>query len=225
MSTENFWNQITERVKSFYSNNRKIVTIAGIGIVAIAALVAFLSLYWMPKRESEAGAKLAKLHHYFTTDSFAVVVNGIKGKRMSTAPQIADDYPFTSKGKEAALMAGESYLQLGKFDKALKYLKKAKADDIFLGPSILAAQATCHAELGDIDKAGSLYEKAAKMGENEFTAKYYKSAGVHYEKAGNYKKALACYEAIKAKYGKSEVGTDIDKYIYKVKGLLGELNN
>ncbi|MBS3914585.1 MAG: hypothetical protein KG003_08800 [Bacteroidetes bacterium] len=201
------------------------MNIAGISVAVVVGLILTWSLYWHPKREHESAAKIAKLHHYFETDSFSIVVNGIKGKKMATAPQIADDYGFTEKGREAALMAGLSYMHLAKWDKAIKYLDKAKADDIILGPSIYAAKGTCYAEMDKTEKAAEAYEKAAKMGDNDFTAEYYKKAGMHYEKAKEYKAALRCYQEIKSRFGKTEVASDIDKYIYKVKGLLGELNN
>jgi tetratricopeptide (TPR) repeat protein len=179
MSVENFWSSFKNRITGFYNNNRKSVNYIGGALVLIIALFAFAIFYLQPKREAAAGLKLSKLYHYFESDSFAVVVNGIKGKKMATAPEIADEYFFTNKGKEAALMAGESYLHLAKWDKALKYLNKASADDIILGPSILAARATCYSELGDISKAAKTFEKAAKWGNNDFTAQYYKKAGVH----------------------------------------------
>lgn len=225
MSAENIWNQITERLKNYYANHRKTANIIGGGVLLILALIAFVGLYWQPKREAAAATKLAKLHHYFETDSFAVIVNGIKGKKMATAPEIADGYPFTSKGREAGLMAGLSYLHLGKWEKALKYLKKAGANDMILGPSILAAQATCYSELGEYKQAAKAYEKAADWGENDYTAQYYKKAGIQFEKAGDLKSALRCYEIVKSDYHKAEIASDIEKYIYKVKGMLGELNN
>ena len=225
MSVENFWSSFKNRISGFYANNRKKVNILGGGLVVIVGLLVFVVMYWQPKREQAAGAKLAKLYHYYETDSFAVVVNGIKGKKMATAPEIADGYRFTKKGREAALMAGESYMALGKWEKALKYLNKTSADDIILGPSILSARATCYSELGEVKKAAKTYEKAADWGANDYTAQYYKKAGIHYEKAGDNKSALRCYKTIKSKYNATEIASDIDKYIYKVKGLLGELNN
>lgn len=225
MSTENFWNQTVSRIKGFYQSSRKLINIVGIAIIVVAGLIVFAKMYWLPQREQAASQKLAKLHHYFETDSFAVVVNGIKGKKMATAPEIADDYSFTNKGKEAALMAGLSFMQLGKWEKAEKYLNKANSDDLLLGPSILAAKATCYSEMNKPDKAAAAYEKAGEMGKNDFTAQYFKKAGIHYEKSGDLKSALRCYQIVKNEYSATEIGSDIDKYIYKVKGLLGELNN
>lgn len=224
MSAQNIWSSFRNRIGGYYGNNQKTVNIVGGSIIVLISLILFGLLYWQPKREEAAATKLAKLHHYFQTDSFAVVVNGIKGKKMATAPEIADQYRFTEKGREAALMAGLSYVHLAKWEKALNYLNKTDADDMFLGPSILAAKATCYSELGQIEKAAKTYEKAADWGKNDYTAQYYKKAGIHYEKAGDLKSALRCYETVKSEYSKTEIASDIEKYIYKVKGLLGELN-
>lgn len=224
MSAPFNWTNFVMQFKAFYAVNRKALNIAVIAVVGVTAISLTLKLWWLPKREKEAGAKLAKLHHYFQKDSFEVVLKGIKGKKMATAPQIADQYWLTEKGKEAALMAGEAYLQTGKFDKALDYLDKADADDIFLAPAILNAKASCYAELGKIEKAAKLYEEAGDLGKNDFCAQFYKNAGAHYELAKEYKDALRCYEKIKKQHSTTPEAGDIDKYIYRVKGLLGELN-
>ncbi len=225
MSTENFWNRYTGKLRNFYANNRKITNIIGGTALVVVGLILFWTLYWHPKRENEAATKLAKLHHYFDTDSFNIVLNGIKGKRMTTAPEIADSYGFTNKGKEAALMAGLAYLHTNKFEKALKYLDKADADDILLGPSIVAAKAGCYAELNKPEKAASTYEKAADWGKNEYTAQFLKKAGIQYELAKDYKSAVRCYERLRNEFSKTPEASDIDKYIYRAKGYLGELNN
>lgn len=225
MSTENFWNRYIKTIRSVYEQNRKITNIVAGVLVAVVALLIFWTTYWHPKREHEAAVKMAKLHHYFDTDSFNIVLNGIKGKKLATAPQIADDYPFTKKGKEAAIMAGISYMQTGKYEKAIKYFDKADADDILLGPSVVSAKAACYAEMGKPEKAASYYEKAASWGKNEFTSQFFKKAGIQYEIAKDYKSAIRCYETVKKEYSKTSEASDIDKYIYRAKGYLGELNN
>lgn len=224
MSAPLNWKSIQSRIVTFYAGNKKVLNIAVAAVLGVTALSLFWKLYWQPNREKEAGAKLARLHHYFQKDSFEVVLKGIKGKKMATAPQIADDYWGTKKGREAALMAGEAYLHTGKFEKALEYLDKAEANDMFLAPSILSARAACYAELGKLEKAAETYEKAGDLGKNDFCAQFYKNAGIHYELAGEFKSALRCYEKIKKEYSTTSEAGDIDKYIYKVKGLLGELN-
>lgn len=225
MSTENSLNRYVGIVRDYYTKNRKITNIIGGTALAVIALFLFWTLYWHPKRESQAATKLAKLAHYFETDSFNIVLNGIKGKKMTTAPEIADSYGFTKKGKEAALMAGLSFMHTGKFEKALKYLDKANAGDILLGPSIVSAKAACYAELGKSDKAAASYEKAAEWGKNEYTSQFLKKAGIQFELAKDYKSAIRCYEKLRSDYSKTPEASDIEKYIYRAKGYLGELNN
>jgi tetratricopeptide (TPR) repeat protein len=225
MSEQNIFNRYADKIRNFYSGNKKIVNIVGGSVILVIGLIAFWTLYWHPKREHAAAAKLAKIQHYFDTDSLNIVLNGIKGKKLTTAPEIADSYGFTKKGKEAALMAGVAYLQTGKYEKALKYLDKADANDLLLGPSIAAAKAGCYAELGKIEKAAETYEKAADWGNNEFTALFLKKAGIQFELAKDYKSAIRCWEKLRSHYSKTPEASDVEKYIYRAKAYLGELNN
>jgi tetratricopeptide (TPR) repeat protein len=211
-------------VKEFYAGNKKVVTLAGSTILSVVTISLFWSLYWHPHRESEAAAQLAPLHHYFEKDSFEVVLKGIKGKKMMTAPEIADSYFLTEKGKEAALMAGIAYMQTGKFKKAISYLDKADPKDQFLSAAVLSAKASCYAELGKLEKAAGIYEEAGEKSTSDFSAQYWKNAGIHYEQAESYGKALECYEKIKNEYSASPEATDIDKLIYKMKALQGDFN-
>ncbi|MBM3398943.1 MAG: tetratricopeptide repeat protein [Bacteroidetes bacterium] len=211
-------------IKQFYAVNKKVVTLAGSTIVSVITITLFWSLYWHPLRESEAAAKLAPLHHYFEKDSFYVVLKGIKGKKMMTAPEIADSYFLTDKSNEAAMMAGLAYMQTGKFEKAISYLEQAEPKDQFLSAGILSARAHCYSELGKPDKAADLYAEAGSKSSSEFSAQYWKNAGIHYEKAESYSKALDCYEKIKNEYSSAAEASDIDKYISKVKALQGDFN-
>jgi len=211
-------------LKAFYAENKRVVILAGTSILSVVIVSLFWSRYWHPQRESEAAAKLAPLHHYFDKDSFNVVLKGIKGKKMMTAPEIADSYFLTDKGKEAAMMAGIAYMQTGKFDKAITYLDKANPNDQFLSAGVLGAKAACYAELGKLEKAADIYAEAGSKSESDFSAQYWKSAGIHYEQAESYTKALDCFEKIKNEFSTTAEASDIDKYIYKVKALKGDFN-
>jgi len=224
--------QITEnlrqRLTDFYSNNKKTVQIVAGSLVVIVGG----SYYWygihMPQQESQAAEKLAKLEYYFMNDSTAMVLNGNKALKIESAPSIADSYSGTHKGSEAALMAGLTYLHTGEFQKALDYLDMADAGDAILAPQIISAQAACYSELNDYAKAASLYERAAKLGDNEFTARNYVKAAQHYTLNKDYKEALRCWETLKQDYPLSqEMGQEVqnaDMYIQHLKGLLGDLN-
>jgi tetratricopeptide (TPR) repeat protein len=115
-------------------------------------------------------------------------------------------------------------LKKAEYKKGVDYMDKFSANDALLGPSIIAAKAACKSGLGELEKAASLYEKAARLGDNEYTSIYFQKAGVHYEMSKNYSAALACYEELDNKYGTTREGQDAEKYIYRLKGLMGELN-
>src|SRR5689334_15880645 len=114
MSIQNKWNNFRADSAVYFEKNRRMLTYAGAALVLLIGLGVFYKLWWQPKREEAASVKLAKLHHYFDNDSFDVVINGIKARKIPGAPEIADQYGWTQKGREAALMAGIAYLKIGK---------------------------------------------------------------------------------------------------------------
>ena len=75
-----------------------------------------------------------------------------------------------------------------------------------------------YAEKGDLDKALSLYKKAASTNPNDALTPYYlKKVGMLQEKQGDYTAAIEQYEAIKTSYPESSDARDIDKYIVRAK--------
>jgi tetratricopeptide (TPR) repeat protein len=222
-STEKSVSSFTTNISNFFSENKSnLIKWAAIPL-AIIALVVVWRVWWLPQRNAEANTKLAKLHHFYKLDSMDVV---LKGKsKVTSAPEIARSYWLTAKGKEAALMAATAYLKQGKYQEAIDFFDKCKSRDNTLRASILAGKASCYSELKEYKKAGSLYLQAAKIGDNEFTAMFYKKAGIHFEMSKEYGKAVKAYTALKTKYagtGIQEI-SDIDRYIYKAKALNGDL--
>mgnify|MGYP006377786675 FL=1 len=69
-------------------------------------------------------------------------------------------------------------------------------------------------ELGNVAEAAKAYENAAAKSANSFTSPMYLlRAGMAYEMAGNYAKAIAAYNKIKADYPNSNEGLSIEKNI------------
>ncbi len=215
---------IQSRIAAFYEGNKKRVQIIGFAAIAIIGGTIYWFQFYMPSQEKEAEVKFAKLWHYFKTDSLDVVLKGDKANKIMSAVEIANKYGMTAKGKEASLMAGLAYLKKGEYKKSLDYLDNFNGGDAILGPSTIAAKAACYSGLGEMSKAADLYEKAAKLGENEYTSTYYQKAAVHYELNKDYSSALSCYETLENKYSATREGQEAEKYIYRLKGLMGELN-
>jgi tetratricopeptide (TPR) repeat protein len=213
-----------ENFLEFYRNNKMRIIVAG-AVVAAGVLGGFYwATYYIPAQESKAAKALAPMHYYFKNDSMELVLNGDKSRRIVSAKSIADDYGSTSKGKEAALMVSIAYMRTKKYEEALNYIGKTEANDDILSAAILNMKAVCYSNLGETEKAASQFAKAGDVAENEFAAEYYKRAGIHYETAENYEKALNYYQLIADKYPTTGVGSDINKYVYKMKAKLGEYN-
>jgi tetratricopeptide (TPR) repeat protein len=213
-----------ENFLEFYRNNKMRIIVAG-AVVAAGVLGGFYwATYYIPAQESKAAKALAPMHYYFKNDSMELVLNGDKSRRIVSAKSIADDYGSTSKGKEAALMVSIAYMRTKKYEEALNYIDKTEANDDILSAAILNMKAVCYSNLGETEKAASQFAKAGDVAENEFAAEYYKRAGIHYETAENYEKALNYYQLIADKYPTTGVGSDINKYVYKMKAKLGEYN-
>jgi len=213
-----------ENFLEFYRNNKMRIIVAGAVIAASVFGGFYWATYYIPAQESKASKALAPMHYYFKNDSMELVLNGDKGRRIVSAKSIADDYGSTSKGKEAALMVSIAYMRTKKYEEALNYLDKTEANDDILSAAILNMKAVCYSNLGETEKAASQFAKAGDVAENEFSAEYYKRAGIHYETAENYEKALNYYQLIADKYPTTGVGSDINKYVYKMKAKLGEYN-
>lgn len=216
--------QFKEKFSAFYTANKKSIVIVSTVVVAGIAGGYYWAMEYIPAQETKAAKALAPIHYYFKNDSMDIVLNGNKALKVKSAKSVADEFGSTSKGKEAALMTSIAYMRAKKYEEALKYLDKSEANDEILSGAILNMKAVCYSNLGETEKAASNFAKAGDVAANEFSAEYYKRAGIHYETAENYEKALKYYQLIADKYPTSGVGTDINKYVYKMKAKLGEYN-
>ena len=74
-----------------------------------------------------------------------------------------------------------------------------------------------YSESNEMDKALSLYKKAANTDKVDvLTAYYLKKYGMLSEVQGNTADALAAYKEIKEDYPETPSGRDIDKYIVRI---------
>lgn len=224
MNIQEKYNELRALASNYYTVNKKIVNYSIIGLVVVIGGFFYVKYSYLPDQEKSASEKLARTYHYFQVDSMNIVVKGDKAMKVTSAVEVADKYGFTQKGMEAAYMAGAAYLKLKKFEKALEYLNKVDFEDQILAPAVLSMKASCESELGHPEDAAKLYEEAGLMAENELSAQYLKKAGIHYEITKNWDNALSCYQVIQQKYPMSPEGSDIDKYIYKMKAEMGEFN-
>jgi len=211
--------QISEtlsKAEQYIEKNQKLLGIIFVSILLVVGGVFAYFNYYLKPRETEAQQQMFKAQEYFEVDSFKLALNG-DGNNLGFL-DISDDYSGTKAGNIANYYAGISYLYLGQYDLAIKFLKDFSSDDMLINSISIGATGDAYMEKDNMEEAISYYLKAAKNTENDFTTPVYlHKAGVAYELLGKHKEALEIYEQIKADYKKSQEGRDIDKYITRAK--------
>jgi tetratricopeptide (TPR) repeat protein len=201
----------------FFEKNAKIISIVfGAAVVVALLLLATHRFYTLP-RENKAKEQIFTAEQYFEKDSFNLALNG--DGNYPGVLDIIDNYGRTPAGNLAKYYAGISYLHIGKYKEAIGYLENFKTDDLLLKPVATGAIGDAYAELGNKEKAVKYYAEAAAVKANNFTTPIYllKEGRMH-EQMGNKELALARYQTIKDKYGDSNEGRLVDKYIARLTG-------
>lgn len=206
------------RTEHFLEENYKILLII-LGVIVGLVAIGWLGKLYLNKRNNEAQSQIYQAERYFETDSIKLALNG-DGNYLGFL-DIANDYKFTKTGNLANYYAGISYLHLGNFEEAIKYLDKYSKKDEVIGSIAIGATGDAYAELGNVEKAVDKYLEAADYAQNSFnTPVYLMKAAELYELQNKYSEALKLYERIKKDYPESTEGSTIDKNIARVKVLI-----
>lgn len=209
------------KTEHFIEKNQKIImyVIASI-IVIIGGYMAFQKFYVGP-REKEAEAQMFNAEKYFEKDSLKLALNG-DGNNLGFL-DIIDEYSITKSADLAHYYAGICYLKLGQYEEAIEQLEKFDGDDQIVSSMAIGAIGDAHMELGDNEQALKYYLKAVDNSNNLFTAPLFlMKAGLTYEVMGKYEDAKKIYERIQKDYYRSFESREIEKYISRAKGMLGE---
>ncbi|MEZ4828066.1 MAG: tetratricopeptide repeat protein [Bacteroidia bacterium] len=202
-------------IEEFVVKNRNLLLI-GVGVIAIviAAVVGYNAM--RSGKHTEASSEMFQAVKYFEADSFDLALNG-DGLALGLL-DIADDYSGTDAANLANFYIGSIYAKKGDLESAREYLEKVSLGDNLFSMSTLSALAFVYEDLGNPEKAASLFERAAfTPAENEaLTPAMLLNAGRNYEAAGKPSKALDLYEKIKKDFPTSSEGLNIDKYIGRV---------
>ena len=201
----------------FFEKNAKIISIVFGAAVVIALLLLATHRFYTIPHETKAKEQIFTAEQYFEKDSFNLALNG--DGNYPGFLDIIDNYGRTPAGNLAKYYAGISYLHIGKYKEAISYLEDFKTDDLLLKPVSTGAIGDAYAELGNKEKAVKYYAEAAAVTTNNFTTPIYllKEGRMH-EQMGNKELALARYQSIKDKYGDSNEGRLVDKYIARLTG-------
>ncbi|NCI46202.1 tetratricopeptide repeat protein [Sediminibacterium soli] len=209
-------NEAVERIQGFWARFQKpLLIVLAVVIVGGGGWYAYKQYIVKPKEEKAAEA-IFKAEQYFAMDSSRLVLNG-DGQNRGVL-YVISNYGGTRAAELAHYYAGVSYLKLGDFNNAVKYLKDFSTDAKQIQLMAYGCLGDAYSELNKKEDAIASYKKAAAAFEDDEanSAEYLFRAGLLAETSGNTQQALELYKELKDKYPQTDKGLQADKYIYRL---------
>ncbi len=227
--------EAVEKVKSIWEKSGKMITYVGLAVILVlAGWIGYQKLIKEPK-ELKAGETIFLAEGLFgkmsTTgfnkDSVNIVLNGgtLDGATITGMLKVISNYDGTKTANRARYITGACYLQIGEFDKAIKYLKEFEgngADQIQSKAFVMLGHA--YAEKNQTEEALNNYKKAAEVNtkDESITPDALMLYAGYAESNGKKTEAVDSYKKIKNNFPNyiSSSNGDIDKRLAR----LGEFN-
>ena len=207
---------VNKAIGFWEKNNKKLITIFSLVIIIVGGYLSYTNFVLLPK-EQKASEDLFAAENFFRKDSFNLALNG--NANAAGFLKVIDKYEGTKSANLAKLYAGESYLHLGEFQKALNYLGEFNAH----GASQIEAKAEgllgdAYAELKKNEEAIDHYKKAGTLftEDQAISSEYLFRGALLSEVAGKTDQAIELYKIIKDKYPRTEKGFVVDKYLTRL---------
>lgn len=225
----NTLDETASKTEKFFSKYQSIII--GFILVAIVGVLGFIGYekFIVEPKQNEATNELSQSQTFFDMalesaqtqerDSlFNLAINGAQGKFGFV--DVAKEYSSTKSGNLANYYAGISYLNIGKYDLAIEYLDKFKADDEMISAFALGAMGDAFSKLEQFDNALEYYEKAAKHRDNDYTTpKYLFKAALTAMAMQDAEKAIKHLNTIEEKYPDSEQAESLKPYLGKAMAM------
>lgn len=213
---------LASKADELFSNKKNRNLVFGIGGVLASLVLSFLGYkLYISNQDKEAQQEMFQAVYYFEADSLGRALNG-DGINYGFL-QIIEDYSGTDAANLSKFYTGATYLKLGDFRSAIRYLEDFRSDDLLVQARAYALTGDAYLELGNYSAAVSSYESAANYKPNkDFTPVYLEKLAIAYESNGNYKAAADAYGKIVEKYTNSSLFQDAKKQKARLQGLAAE---
>ncbi|GAB4233368.1 MAG: tetratricopeptide repeat protein [Ekhidna sp.] len=212
-------NAIVEKANEFFDNKRNRLMVFIIGGLIAAVIVGFAGYnYYITNQNNTAQEELFQAQYYFEADSLGLALNG-DGNSYGFL-EIIESFPGTKAANLANFYAGASYLRLGDFDGAVRYLKDFSSDDYLVQARAYALIGDAYMEQDDFTNAISYYQRASDYKPNKsFTPIYLKKLAIAQEQNGELAKAASTYGIIEKEYPQSTQIHDAKKQKARLEAL------
>jgi tetratricopeptide (TPR) repeat protein len=218
---------VLQKARGFWDQYSKPITyIASAIIVVLVAWLVYKYMFKVPEQE-KADKVVFVTQKYFTefttaTDSAKLLMATKVLNGDGTNPgalRIIDQYSGTPAANLCEYYAGACYLQLGQYEKSIKYLKDFDANGATqIQSRALGMIGDAYAEMNKNDDALNYYKKAAAVNEkDDFTSsEYLFRAALFAQTVGKTKDAIDLFKKIKTDYPLTEKAANVDRYLAKL---------
>ncbi|MFZ9588992.1 MAG: tetratricopeptide repeat protein [Chitinophagaceae bacterium] len=214
---ENADQEVVDKAIGFWQSYGKKLSIGlAVVVVAIGGYWAYGNFVQQPK-EIKANEDIFAAENLFRKDSFALALNGTAGTPGFL--KIMDKHSGTKAANLAHLYAGESYLQLGEYQKAIDQLNAFKAGGAKqIEAKVEGLLGDACAELKKNDEAIEHYKKAGTLfaDDQAISSEYLFRGALLSEIAGKNDQAIELYQILKDKYPRTDKGFVVDKYLARL---------
>lgn len=203
---------------------KPVLTALTVIVVIVAAWLGYKNFVVAP-RENKANNALTTVQEAFQqaifspgldTAAYNAVLNGVGTNR--GALYIIRNYGSTNAGNLAKYYAGASYLHLGDFNNAVKYLKDFSTEQKQIQMMAYGALGDAYSELKKNNEAIDYYKKASAIFESDEmnSSQYLFRAAQLSEVSGKTQDAISLYKELKDKFPATPIGMEADKYINRL---------
>lgn len=212
-------NAIVEKANEFFDNKKNRTLVFGIGGIIALIVVGLAGYnYYITDKNNEAQEEMYQAQYYFEQDSLAQGLNG-DGNSYGFL-DIMDLYSGTKAANLASFYAGASYLRLGDYDGAIRYLSDFSSSDYLLQARAYALVGDAYMEMDDFSNAINYYQDAVDYKPNaSFTPIYLKKLAIAQEQNGDNASAANTYAIIAKEYPRSAQIHDAKKNKARLEAL------
>jgi tetratricopeptide (TPR) repeat protein len=209
--------EIVANAAGFWQKNSKVIIgIAAFVVVSVGGYLGYKNFIQLPN-EQKASEEMFMAESNFRKDSFDIALNGTQGK--AGFLKVISKYGNTNAGNLAQLYAGECYMHLGDFQKAVKHLEDFNPGSAKqVEAKVTGLLGDAYAELKKNKEAIDLYAKAGSLfpDDQSISSEYLFRGALLAEINGNTEKAIELYQQIKDKYPRTDKGFVVDKYLARL---------
>ena len=203
---------------TYYYENKKYINYA---MTAVIVIVIGIIIYTNNRNANnvKAATELGKVFGLYDAaannpSQFKLAIDGQPERGIMGLKALVDNYGGTESGQLARFYLATAYLNLGRYDEALRNFEDFSGGGTLLKAVALAGIARCYEAKGEPAKSAPYFEKAAGVSAKDLAVPdYLNSAARCYGLAGDRDKALNLYKRIKKEFPASTFAREADRYI------------